>query len=111
MSSTAQVSAGKRIESLLDDNSFVEIGGYMTARSTDFNMNPTEARSDGVITGYGLIDSSLVYVYSQDATVMNGSMGEMHAKKIVNLYKMMRFHSLLLDTPKALLQLYSLYYQ
>ena len=88
MSSTAQVSASKRIEALLDDNSFVEIGGYVTARSTDFNMQQKETPADGVITGYGVIEGSLVYVYSQDATVMNGSMGEMHAKKIVNLYQM-----------------------
>lgn len=88
MSSTAQVSASKRIDALLDDNSFVEIGRYVTARSTDFNMQQKETPADGVITGYGVIEGSLVYVYSQDATVMNGSMGEMHAKKIVNLYKM-----------------------
>ncbi len=88
MSSTAQVSASKRIEALLDDNSFVEIGGYVTARSTDFNMQQKETPADGVITGYGVIEGNLVYVYSQDATVMNGSMGEMHAKKIVNLYQM-----------------------
>lgn len=88
MSSTAQVSASKRIEALLDDNSFVEIGGYVTARSTDFNMQQKETPADGVITGYGVIEGNLVYVYSQDATVMNGSIGEMHAKKIARLYQM-----------------------
>ncbi len=88
MSSTAQVSASKRIEALLDDNSFVEIGGYVTARSTDFNMQQKETPADGVITGYGVIEGNLVYVYSQDATVMNGSIGEMHAKKIAKLYQM-----------------------
>lgn len=88
MSTTAQVSASKRIEALLDDNSFVEIGGLITARNTDFNMQQKETPADGVITGYGVIDGSLVYVYSQDATVMNGTIGEMHAKKIVNIYKM-----------------------
>lgn len=45
-----------------------------------------ETPSDGVITGYGVIDGSLVYVYSQDATVLNGTVGEMHAKKIARLY-------------------------
>lgn len=88
MSTTAQTSASRRIEALLDDSSFVEIGGYVTARNTDFNMQKKETPADGVITGYGLIDGNLVYVYSQDATVMNGSMGEMHAKKIANVYKM-----------------------
>ena len=71
---------------MLDANSFVEIGGQITARSTDFNLSAKETPSDGVITGYGVIDGSLVYVYSQDATVLNGTVGEMHAKKIARLY-------------------------
>ena len=86
MSNTAQVSASKRIEALLDDNSFVEIGGLVTARNTDFNLSDNATPADGVITGYGVINGSLVYVYSQDATVLGGSIGEMHAKKIANLY-------------------------
>ena len=81
MSNTAQSAASTRIASLLDANSFVEIGGQITARSTDFNLSAKETPSDGVITGYGVIDGSLVYVYSQDATVLNGTVGEMHAKK------------------------------
>ena len=84
MSNTSQASV--RIKSLLDENSFVEIGGLVTARTTDFNMEPKETPADGVVTGYGLIDGNLVYIYSQDASVMGGSIGEMHAKKIVNLY-------------------------
>ena len=88
MSITAESLAGKRIESLLDENSFVEIGGLVTARSTDFNMQQKETPSDGVITGYGVIDGNLVYVYSQDASVLNGTLGEMHAKKICKIYEM-----------------------
>ncbi len=88
MSNTAQSLAGKRIEALLDENSFVEIGSCVTARSTDFNLSEKETPSDGVITGYGVIDGSLVYVYSQDASVLNGTIGEMHAKKIVRLYEL-----------------------
>ncbi len=84
MSTTSK--ASQRITALLDDNSFVEIGGLVTARATDFNMKPTETPGDGVITGYGVIDGRLVYVYSQDAAVMNGTIGEMHAKKIAGLY-------------------------
>ena len=84
MSTTSK--ASQRINALLDDNSFVEIGGLVTARSTDFNMKPNETPSDGCITGYGVIGGKPVYVYSQDASVMNGTVGEMHAKKIVNLY-------------------------
>ena len=86
MSSTAQLSARERIVSLLDDNSFVEVGAFVTKRSTDFNLQQKSTPADGVITGYGVIDGNLVYVYSQDATSMGGSIGEMHAKKIVNIY-------------------------
>ena len=84
MSNTTQ--ALSRIEAILDDSSFVEIGAGVTARSTDFNIQEKKAPSDGVITGYGVINGNLVYVYSQDATVLNGSIGEMHAKKISALY-------------------------
>ena len=80
--------AGNRIEQLLDAGSFVEIGGAVTARTTDFNMQEKAVPADGVITGYGVINSGLVYVYSQDVTAMNGSVGEMHAKKIARLYEM-----------------------
>lgn len=86
--STSANSARARIESLLDDNSFVEIGALVTARSTDFNMRNIDTPSDGVITGYGLINGRLVYVYSQDSSVLGGSVGEMHAKKISNIYDM-----------------------
>ena len=84
MSTTSK--ASQRIAALLDDNSFVEIGGLVTARATDFNLKPNETPSDGCITGYGVINGNPVYVYSQDASVLNGTIGEMHAKKIVNLY-------------------------
>lgn len=80
--------ASIRIATLLDAGSFVEIGGAVTARSTDFNMQEKETPADGVITGYGVIDGNLVYVYSQDASVLNGAVGEMHAKKIANIYDM-----------------------
>ena len=86
MSKATQSLASTRINSLLDANSFVEIGGAVTARSTDFNLTANDTPSDGVITGYGVIDGSLVYVYSQDVSVLNGTVGEMHAKKIANLY-------------------------
>ena len=88
MSNSAKMSARQRIEALVDANSFVEIGGLVTKRNTDFNMQEKSAPADGVITGYGLIDSGMVYVYSQDATAMKGSVGEMHAKKIARLYEM-----------------------
>lgn len=89
MSNVATESAAsQRIASLLDAGSFVEIGGGVTARSTDFNMQETKTPGDGVITGYGVIDGNLVYVYSQDASVLGGAIGEMHAKKIAAIYDM-----------------------
>lgn len=87
MSNSTQ-SASNRIQALLDENSFVEVGSYVTARNTDFNMTAKETPADGVITGYGTIEGSLVYVYSQDASVLGGSLGEMHAKKISAIYAM-----------------------
>lgn len=80
--------ASRRIAAMLDEGSFVEIGGAVTARNTDFNLQAKDTPSDGVITGYGVIDGNLVYVYSQDATVLKGAVGEMHAKKIANIYDM-----------------------
>lgn len=81
-------SASRRIATLLDGGSFVEIGSAVTARNTDFNLQEKETPADGVITGYGVIDGNLVYVYSQDASVLKGAIGEMHAKKIANIYDM-----------------------
>lgn len=84
--STSTSSASQRIEALLDEKSFVEIGALVSARATDFNLKQNDTPSDGVITGYGTIDGNRVYVYSQDASVIGGSIGEMHAKKIVGIY-------------------------
>ena len=86
MSNSTKLSARDRIATLLDDNSFVEIGALVTKRNTDFNLQTKEAPSDGVITGYGVINGAPVYVYSQDASVLAGTIGEMHAKKIANVY-------------------------
>ena len=81
-------SAGRRISLLVDEGSFVEIGSAVTARNTDFNLTAKDTPADGVITGYGVIDGNLVFVYSQDASVLKGTIGEMHAKKISNIYDM-----------------------
>ena len=80
--------AMQRISKLVDENSFLEIGSLVTARSTDFNLSGAKTPSDGVITGHGLVNGNLVFVYSQDASVLNGTIGEMHAKKIANIYDM-----------------------
>ena len=55
-------SAGRRIATLLDEGSFVEIGGAVTARSTDFNLQEKETPADGVITGYGVLLSSVLSI-------------------------------------------------
>ncbi len=88
MNSSNDSMAMQRISMLVDENSFVEIGSLVTARSTDFNLAAADTPSDGVITGHGQIDGSLVFVYSQDASVLNGTIGEMHAKKIAAVYDM-----------------------
>ena len=88
MSNSNTLSAKDRIESLVDENSFVELGAGITKRSTDFNMQEKSVPADGVITGYGLIQNNPVYVYSQDASALNGTIGEMHAKKIAHIYEL-----------------------
>lgn len=86
MNTTSKLSARDRINYLLDNNSFVEIGALITRRSTDFNLAEKQVPSDGVITGYGMIHGNLVYVYSQDKAALHGTVGEMHAKKIAHIY-------------------------
>ena len=88
MNSSNDSLAMQRILKLVDENSFMEIGSLVTARNTDFNLADTDTPSDGVITGHGLVDGNLVFVYSQDAAVLNGTIGEMHAKKIAAVYDM-----------------------
>lgn len=88
MSAKSNSRAGERISLLLDAGSFIEIGGQVQARNTDFNLKNNDTPGDGVRCGYGLIDGNLVYVYSQDPSVLNGTIGEMHARKICNIYDM-----------------------
>ena len=88
MSTNNESLAMQRIAKLVDENSFMEIGSLVTARSTDFNLTAAKTPSDGVIIGHGLIDGNLVFIYSQDASVLNGTIGEMHAKKIASVYDM-----------------------
>ena len=78
---SGSMTARERIEALLDSGSFVEIGAFASSRNEN-------TAADGVITGYGSIDSRLVYVYSQDVTVLGGAMGEMYANKINKIVDM-----------------------
>ena len=83
-----KLTARERIEVLLDEGSFEEIGMFVEHRSTDFGMEETQYLGDGVVTGYGTIQGRLVYVFSQDFTVFGGSLSETHAEKIVKVMDM-----------------------
>jgi len=80
-----KLSARERIELLLDEFSFQELGMFVTHRTTDFGLGEQIILGDGVVTGYGTINGRLVYVFSQDFTVFGGSLAEAHATKIVKI--------------------------
>lgn len=80
--------ARERLAMLFDEGSFVEIDAFVTHRCNEFNMPGTDAPGEGVVTGYGTVDGRLVYAYSQDFTVIGGSLGEMHAAKICKVMDM-----------------------
>lgn len=80
-----KLTARERIELLLDDGSFEEIGKLVTHRSTQFGLDKQRILGDGVVTGFGKIDGRLIYVFSQDFTVFGGSLSETHAEKIVKI--------------------------
>lgn len=80
--------AREKILALVDDHSFVEMGADAEAIETDFNTAPPKAASDGIITGHGLVDGSLIFIYAQDSDVLGGSIGQMHIKKLKHLYGM-----------------------
>jgi methylmalonyl-CoA decarboxylase alpha subunit len=80
---SGKLTARERIEKLLDPGTFVELDQFVKHRCTNFDMPTTKAPGEGVVTGYGTVDGRLVYVFAQDFTVVGGSLGEMHAAKIV----------------------------
>ncbi len=80
-----KLTARERIELLLDDHSFEEIGGLVVHRSTNFGLDKQKFLGDGVVTGYGTINGRLTYVFSQDFTVLGGSLAEAHAEKICKI--------------------------
>lgn len=83
-----KLTARERISFLLDKDSFVEQDLLVEHRCINFDMDKLEAPGEGVVTGYGTIDGRLVYVFAQDFTVIGGSLGEMHAKKICKIMDM-----------------------
>ena len=80
-----KLTARERIDLLLDEGSFQEIGMLVTHRSNNFGLEQQKFLGDGVVTGYGTIDGRLVYVFSQDFTVLGGSLAEAHAQKICRI--------------------------
>lgn len=80
-----KLTARERIHFLMDEGSFEEIGMFVTHRSTNFGLEKTKFLGDGVVTGYGTINGRLVYVFSQDFTILGGSLAEAHAQKICRI--------------------------
>jgi propionyl-CoA carboxylase beta chain len=83
-----KLTARERIELLLDEGSFEEYDMFVTHRCVDFGMQETKPRGDGVVTGWGTINGRMVYVFSQDFTVLGGSVSETHAAKICKIMDM-----------------------
>ncbi len=80
--------ARERLDVLLDSGSFRELDAFAEHRSTDFGMHKRRTPGDSVVTGWGTIDGRLVYVFSQDFTVIGGTLSEAHAAKIVKIMDM-----------------------
>jgi len=83
-----KLTARERIELLLDADSFEEFDMFVAHRCTDFGMEEQRPAGDGVVTGWGTINGRMVYVFSQDFTVLGGSVSETHAKKICKIMDM-----------------------
>ena len=86
--SNKKLTARERIDYLLDEGTFEEIGMLVTHRTTDFGIENEVYLGDGVVTGYGNINGRLVYVFAQDFTVFGGSLSETHAEKICKVMDM-----------------------
>src|SRR5690242_19867128 len=80
-----KLTARERVALLLDEGSFVESGGFVTHRSSDFGMAGKRVPGDGVVTGHGTVDGRRVFVFSQDFTVFGGSLSGAYAEKICRL--------------------------
>jgi propionyl-CoA carboxylase beta chain len=83
-----KLTARERIDVLLDEGSFEEFDLYVAHRAVDFGMASQKYPGDGVVTGWGTINGRLVYVFSQDFTVLGGSLSETHAQKICKIMDM-----------------------
>ena len=85
---SGKMTARERIEVLLDKDTFVEVDGFVESRIDDFDLDKRRVPGDGVVTGYGEIDGRLVFVSSEDFTVIGGTLGEYHSFKICRIQDM-----------------------
>lgn len=83
-----KLTARERIDILLDKGTFVEVDGFIESRIDDFDLDKRRVPGDGVVTGYGEIDGRLVFVASEDFTVIGGTLGEYHSFKITRIQDM-----------------------
>jgi propionyl-CoA carboxylase beta chain len=83
-----KLTARERIDLLLDKGSFREVDAFVVHRTHDFSLQKQKFTGDSVITGWGTIDGRLAYVFAQDFTVFGGSLGEVHAEKIIKIMDM-----------------------
>ncbi len=83
-----RLTARERLDLLLDRGSFREVDAFVAHRTTDFGLDEKQFLGDSVVTGWGTIDGRLVYVFSQDFTVLGGSLGEVHAEKVCKIMDM-----------------------
>ncbi|MBN2558802.1 MAG: methylmalonyl-CoA carboxyltransferase, partial [Clostridia bacterium] len=86
--SKGKMTARERLSALFDEGSFVEIDAFVETRCIDFGMQERKMPGDGVVTGYGNVSGRLIFASAQDFTVIGGSLGEMHAKKITKILDM-----------------------
>lgn len=85
---SGKLTARERIDVLLDKDTFVEVDGFVESRIDEFDLDKRRALGDGVVTGYGEVDGRLVFVASEDFTVIGGTLGEYHSKKICRIQDM-----------------------
>ncbi|MBE6654439.1 MAG: hypothetical protein E7608_03155 [Ruminococcaceae bacterium] len=87
LAKAGKLSAASRMAALFDEGTFVEVGAYVGRKTTELDSGNDDA-FEPVVTGYGAIDGTLVFAFSQDFARLSGALGEMHAKKIAKIYEM-----------------------
>jgi len=83
-----KLTARERLALLFDEGSFNEIGTFAVTQATEFDLDKAKYYGDGVVTGWGKVDGRVTFAFAQDFTVLGGSLGAVHASKIVKVYDM-----------------------